>query len=69
MVVSFQRSEEYEKLPTASQRKVAHAACEAGEDMVIGIIQHSVPRVVRGSFVACSLRNFVFHRMFSHNTR
>lgn len=71
VVVGFHWSEEYKKLPSASQRKVARAACEAGADMVIGSHPHCIQslEMYKGSFIAYSLGNFVFDQMFADYTR
>ncbi len=71
VVVGFHWGEEYKRLPSPSMRKVAHAACEAGADMVIGTHPHCIQSLewYKGSFIAYSLGNFVFDQMFADHTR
>ncbi len=71
VVVGFHWSEEYKKLPNPSMRKVAHAACDAGADLVIGTHPHCIQSLewYKGSFIAYSLGNFVFDQMFADYTR
>jgi len=71
VVVGFHWSEEYKRLPNPSMRKVAHAACDAGADMVIGTHPHCIQSLewYGGSFIAYSLGNFVFDQMFADYTR
>ncbi len=71
VVVGFHWSEEYKRLPNPSMRRVAHAACEAGADMVIGTHPHCIQSLewYKGSFIAYSLGNFVFDQMFADHTR
>jgi poly-gamma-glutamate synthesis protein (capsule biosynthesis protein) len=71
VVASFHWSEEYKKIPSASQKKVAHAACDAGADMVIGTHPHCIQSLewYGDSFIAYSLGNFVFDQMWADYTR
>jgi poly-gamma-glutamate capsule biosynthesis protein CapA/YwtB (metallophosphatase superfamily) len=57
--------------PNQSMVKMAHTACDAGADLVIGTHPHSVQSVeyYNGSFIAYSLGNFVFDQMFSTQVR
>ncbi len=71
VVVSFHWSEEYKKLPSPSQRRMAHAACDAGADMVIGTHPHCIQSLewYGESLIAYSLGNFVFDQMWADYTR
>lgn len=71
VIASFHWSEEYKKIPSPSQRKVAHAACEAGADMVLGTHPHCIQSLewYGDSFIAYSLGNFVFDQMWADYTR
>ncbi len=71
VIASFHWSEEYKKMPSASQRKVAHAACDAGADMVIGTHPHCIQSLewYGESLIAYSLGNFVFDQMWADYTR
>lgn len=58
----FHWSKEYQYHPNASMVVLAHAALDAGADMVIGQHPHSVQPIewYKGKFIAYSLGNFVF---------
>jgi poly-gamma-glutamate synthesis protein (capsule biosynthesis protein) len=62
LVVSLHLGKEFEPRATATQRGIAHAAIDAGADLVVGHHPH-VPQEVekyRHGFVAYSLGDFVF---------
>lgn len=71
VIASFHWSEEYKKIPSPSQRKMAHAACDAGADMVIGTHPHCIQSLewYEDSLIAYSLGNFVFDQMWADYTR
>lgn len=71
MIVGFHWSHEYIQAPSSSQVNAAHAACEAGADMVIGGHPHIIQPIeyYKGSFIAYSMGNFVFDQMFAEYTR
>jgi poly-gamma-glutamate capsule biosynthesis protein CapA/YwtB (metallophosphatase superfamily) len=58
----FHWSEEYKYYPNPSMVLLAHAALDAGADMVIGQHPHSVQSIewYKGKFIAYSLGNFIF---------
>ena len=61
---------EYTNHPTERQRRVAHAAVEAGAAMVLGSHPHWVQAVefYEGALIAYSLGNFVFDQSWSTET-
>jgi poly-gamma-glutamate capsule biosynthesis protein CapA/YwtB (metallophosphatase superfamily) len=65
VVACFHWSEEYRHTPSASQRAMAHAACDAGADLVIGSHPHCVQsmEMYGGKLIAYSLGNFIFDQM------
>lgn len=71
VIVCFHWGIEYELNPSSSQRNMAHAACDAGADIIIGTHPHCVQSVeyYQGKFIAYSLGNFVFDQMWSEETR
>lgn len=62
VIACFHWSEEYQYHPNASMVVLAHKACDAGADMVIGQHPHTVQSIewYKGKFVAYSLGNFIF---------
>ncbi len=62
VIPCFHWSEEYRYHPNASMVALAHKACDAGADMVIGQHPHSVQSIeyYKGKFIAYSLGNFIF---------
>ena len=62
---------EYVATPNSRQRSLAHAAVDAGADLVIGAHPHWVQTTERykGKLIAYSLGNFVFDQMWSRETR
>ncbi len=71
LVVCFHWSEEYKSQPSSDMVRVAHAACDAGADLVIGSHPHCVQSLeyYGNSFIFYSLGNFVFDQMFADYTR
>jgi len=62
VIPCFHWSEEYKYHPNPSMVQLAHKACDAGADMVIGQHPHTVQSIeyYKGKFVAYSLGNFIF---------
>lgn len=62
VIPCFHWSEEYQYHPNGSMVVLAHKACDAGADMVIGQHPHTVQSVewYKGKFIAYSLGNFIF---------
>ena len=71
VVVYAHWGEEYEPLPSASQRALAHRFVDAGADLVVGAHPHVVQRKerYRDAWVYYSLGNFVFDQYFSPEVR
>lgn len=61
---------EYQKTPTAEQKRLAHAWIDAGADMIIGAHPHIVEsmEMYKGKPVIYSLGNYMFDQYFSYNT-
>ena len=62
VVVSLHAGPEYQEEPSALQRELAHAAVDAGADLVLGHHPHVLQGIERykGALIAYSLGNFVF---------
>ena len=62
VVVCFHWSEEYKYHPNPSMVQLAHKACDAGADMIIGQHPHTIQSIefYKGKLVAYSLGNFIF---------
>lgn len=62
LVISIHWGNEYQNTPTDRQRKVAHAAVDAGADLVIGHHPHTLQGVAErnGAPILYSAGNFVF---------
>ncbi len=62
LIVSVHWGNEYQKVPTQRQRAVAHAAVEAGADLVIGHHPHTLQGIGehKGAPILYSTGNFVF---------
>ncbi|MBI3114942.1 MAG: CapA family protein [Candidatus Kerfeldbacteria bacterium] len=56
--------------PSAAQRKFAHAAIDAGADLVVGHHPHvtQTTEEYQGGFIAYSLGNFIFDQFWSDET-
>lgn len=67
----FHWGEEYTYQPTLRQQELAHAAIDAGADMVIGNHPHWYQKVetYQGKIIMYSHGNFVFDQMWSTETR
>ncbi|HLZ22487.1 MAG TPA: CapA family protein [Ktedonobacterales bacterium] len=61
---------EYTKDPTSDQQRTAHAAVDAGADMVLGVHPHWVQGIERykGRLIIYSLGNFIFDQDWSRPT-
>jgi poly-gamma-glutamate capsule biosynthesis protein CapA/YwtB (metallophosphatase superfamily) len=71
VIVSMHSGTEYELYPNVSQEAFAHAAIDAGAEMVIGHHAHVVQtmEVYKGKHIFYGLGNFVFDQMWSRETR
>ncbi len=71
VIVSMHSGIEYKATATTSQTVFAHAAIDAGAEMVIGHHPHVVQNGERykGKYIFYSLGNFIFDQMWSQNTR
>lgn len=70
-IVSMHSGTEYIPTPNQSQINFAHAAIDAGADIVIGSHPHVVQTMEKyeGKYIFYSLGNFVFDQMWSRETR
>ncbi len=70
VVTSFHWGEEYQTVHNPKQELLAHAAVDAGADLVIGHHPHVIQDVekYKNSYIAYSLGNFVFDQNFSEDT-
>jgi poly-gamma-glutamate synthesis protein (capsule biosynthesis protein) len=68
VIVSMHAGHEYHDLPDADQVNFAHAAVDAGADLVVGTHPHVVQpvEVYRGKYIFYSLGNFIFDQGFSY---
>lgn len=71
VIVSMHSGNEYEPAPNDSQTAFAHAAIDAGAEMIIGHHPHVVQtaEVYRGKYIFYSIGNFIFDQMWSQETR
>lgn len=71
VIVSIHAGTEYVNKPNASQVNFAHAAVEAGADLVIGHHPHVVQTLEKhkGKYIFYSLGNFVFDQPQSQETK
>ena len=71
VIVSMHAGSEYKRTPDQNQIDFAHAAIDAGADMVIGHHPHWIQTVeqYKGKWIFYSLGNFVFDQMWSQDTR
>lgn len=71
VIVTMHSGSEYQPLPNSRQKEYAHAAIDAGADLVIGHHPHVVQTVEKyqGKWIIYSLGNFVFDQMWSQATR
>lgn len=61
---------EYQKLPTAEQKRLAHAWIDAGADIIVGAHPHIVESVelYKNKPIFYSLGNYIFDQYFSYDT-
>lgn len=71
VIVSMHAGTEYKTYPNKMQRDFAHAAIDAGADLVIGHHPHVVETAekYKNGYIIYSLGNFVFDQMWSNETR
>ncbi len=71
VIVNMHAGVEYKRTPSDSQVAFAHAAIDAGADLVIGHHPHWIQTVeqYKGKWIFYSLGNFVFDQMFEPETR
>jgi poly-gamma-glutamate synthesis protein (capsule biosynthesis protein) len=71
VIACFHWSKEYEYHPNPSMVSLAHKACDAGADMVIGQHPHTVQSVeyYKGKFITYCMGNFIFDQRFSEQVR
>ncbi len=71
VIVSMHAGDEYHRRPDRRQIEFAHAAIDAGADLVIGHHPHVIESAERyhGKYIFYSLGNFIFDQMFSRATR
>ncbi|MFA6550379.1 MAG: CapA family protein [Candidatus Gracilibacteria bacterium] len=71
VIVSMHSGIEYKPHPSVRQTDFAHAAIDAGAELVIGHHPHVIQDVekYKGKYILYSLGNFVFDQMWSRETR
>ncbi len=71
VIVSMHAGVEYKNIANKYQSDFAHAAIDAGAEMVIGHHPHVVQNVekYKDKYIIYSLGNFIFDQMWSQNTR
>jgi len=71
LIASFHWGDEYTDEPNAYQKRIAHAAIDAGADVVIGSHPHHVQPIgqYKGKYIFYSLGNLIFDQMWSEKTR
>lgn len=71
VIVSMHAGTEYTRTPTPAQVTFAHAAIDAGADLVIGSHPHWIQTIEKynDKWIFYSLGNFVFDQMWSTDTR
>lgn len=71
VIVNMHAGVEYTREPTKQQVAFAHAAIDAGADLVVGQHPHWVQTVEKyqGKWIFYSLGNFVFDQMWSQETK
>jgi len=70
VIVNMHAGVEYTRTPTPEQVAFAHAAIDAGAELVVGEHPHWVQTIeqYKGKWIFYSLGNFVFDQMFSPDT-
>ena len=71
VIVSMHSGKEYSHIPDAFQREFAHAAIDAGADMVIGHHPHVIQSMetYKKKYIFYSLGNTIFDQSFSRDTQ
>ncbi|MBI4812791.1 CapA family protein [Candidatus Falkowbacteria bacterium] len=71
VIVSMHAGDEYASKPNSYQINFAHAAIDAGADLVIGHHPHVVQTMeeYKGKYIFYSLGNFVFDQIWSQDTK
>lgn len=71
LIVSMHSGSEYTEVLTKSQTEFAHAAIDAGAELVLGHHPHVTQRVekYKDKYIFYSLGNFIFDQMWSEETR
>ncbi len=71
VIVAFHWGIEYTAVPNSKQRELAHAAIDAGADLIIGNHPHWVQGVeqYKGKYITYAHGNFIFDQMWSEETR
>lgn len=71
VIVSFHWGDEYTNVPNYHQINLAHAAIDAGADLIIGHHPHWIQTAefYKDKLILYSLGNFVFDQMWSQETR
>ena len=71
VIVSMHAGNEYAEGPNQSQINFAHAAIDAGAELVIGHHPHVIQKIeeYKSKYIFYSLGNFVFDQMWSQKTR
>lgn len=71
VIISMHAGTEYSDKPNNSQVNFAHAAIDAGADLVIGYHSHVVQALekYKGKFIFYSLGNFIFDQPFREETK
>ncbi|MFA6511981.1 MAG: CapA family protein [Patescibacteria group bacterium] len=70
IVSSMHAGVEYQKTPSTSQETYAHAAIDAGADLVVGHHPHVTQTIeeYNGGYIVYSLGNFIFDQFWSADT-
>lgn len=71
VIVSLHAGDEYQNYPNEMQIKFAHAAIDAGADLVIGHHPHVIQSLekYKGKYIFYSLGNFIFDQKFNNEVR
>lgn len=71
VIVQFHWGQEYTYQPTVNQQRLAHAAIDAGADLIVGNHPHWWQPIeqYKNGFITYSHGNFVFDQMWSQETR
>lgn len=71
VIVTFHWGIEYTSNPTPLQKELAHAAIDAGADLIIGNHPHWVQgiEIYKNKFISYAHGNFIFDQMWSQETR